>query len=272
MQAGGLSRCDYEGIIWEYVNQTESDFFYNEIFVGECYMDGGISISDGDVIVDAGSNIGLFSLFCLCRADNIKLYSVEPLPPLFEVLQRNLKSYMKRNQITLVKAGLGEKHQDEVEFHYVGSAPGESTRYLMERNTQQDILRSSMKMQLSSPTETALQSLESPQCERQKRKACIEELDTSDETGALAPPDASCSSCGEGLAGGAVRQLLASAIEDAGDTSDSDDCTAYRCSLRTLPEIMTMGLNTEGQKADWVVDLLKVFMTFLLRVVGSPPS
>jgi hypothetical protein len=34
---------------------------------------------------------------------------------------------------------------------------------------------------------------------------------------------------------------------------------------------MAMGLNTEGQKADWVVDLLKVFMTFLLRVVGSLP-
>lgn len=243
MQVGGLSRCDYEGIIWEYINQAESDFFYHEIFVGECYIDGGITITDGDTIVDAGSNIGLFSLFCLCRADNIKLYSIEPIPPLFEVLQRNMKSYMKRNEIILVKAGLGDHHQDDVEFHYFCSSPGESTRHLIERKAQQDILNASINRQLLRHKDTR----QFPQDENLKRRAGID-ID------------------GEEFDGDSFDNLRTVAMRDT-DGDSSENCVTYTCALRTLPEIMAMGPSYKEaiieskspHEAEWIIDLLKVF-------------
>jgi hypothetical protein len=90
----GLSISKEYGILnkslyYEHINQNESDFIFNEIFVQRKYLQHGISLTpnryrdinmdndryndvDSDrvndneelVILDVGANIGLFSLFC----------------------------------------------------------------------------------------------------------------------------------------------------------------------------------------------------------------
>ena len=46
-----------------HLNRNETDYIYNEIFVLQAYLRHGITVSDGDCIVDAGANIGLFTVF-----------------------------------------------------------------------------------------------------------------------------------------------------------------------------------------------------------------
>ena len=81
-------------IIWEYIDQNESEFLYYEIFINKSYF-SYITIKEGDLIIDAGANIGLFTIYCLEYFKNIKVYSIEPLLPIFNVLQRNLNHYIK---------------------------------------------------------------------------------------------------------------------------------------------------------------------------------
>lgn len=134
--SGGL--CSDEEIVWEYIDQQESEFLYHEIFVNKAYFNG-ITLNEGNIIVDAGANIGLFSLYCLSRVKNLKVCAFEPIKPIFDVLQRNLSSYFKnerKGDLKLFNAALGARNEGNQMFYYFPSAPGESTRHIIERNHQ----------------------------------------------------------------------------------------------------------------------------------------
>src|SRR6185503_8995681 len=63
---------------------------YNEIFTNEIYLRHGVAIKDRDCIIDVGANIGLFTLFANQRCKNLKFYAIEPVRPIFEILNANL--------------------------------------------------------------------------------------------------------------------------------------------------------------------------------------
>ena len=46
-----------------HLNKYETEYVYKEIFVDKCYLKHGITINDGDTVIDIGANIGLFTLF-----------------------------------------------------------------------------------------------------------------------------------------------------------------------------------------------------------------
>src|SRR3954454_22262055 len=64
----------------------EARILYREIFEMGVYTASGISIHEGDCVVDVGANIGLFSLMALQAGDCIRLFAVEPIPALHEPL------------------------------------------------------------------------------------------------------------------------------------------------------------------------------------------
>ncbi|WP_220634946.1 amino acid adenylation domain-containing protein [Georgfuchsia toluolica] len=72
-----------------HLNRNETDYIYNEIFVLQAYLRHGITIEDGDCIVDAGANIGLFTVFASRLARNLKVISFEPNPAAFACLKAN---------------------------------------------------------------------------------------------------------------------------------------------------------------------------------------
>ena len=45
------------------VSRLDLDFLYREIFDQKQYLQHGIHLQSGDVVLDCGGNIGLFSLF-----------------------------------------------------------------------------------------------------------------------------------------------------------------------------------------------------------------
>ncbi|MEO8156419.1 MAG: amino acid adenylation domain-containing protein [Betaproteobacteria bacterium] len=76
-----------------HLNKSETDYIYNEIFVLQAYLRHGISIRDGDCIIDAGANIGLFTVFASRLARNVRMLSFEPNPAAFACLKANAEAW-----------------------------------------------------------------------------------------------------------------------------------------------------------------------------------
>ncbi len=76
-----------------YINRSETDSMYREIFEDQSYLRHGIKLSEGACIFDVGANIGVFSLFAHHTCKDAKIYSFEPIPPIYEVLELNTSLY-----------------------------------------------------------------------------------------------------------------------------------------------------------------------------------
>jgi FkbM family methyltransferase len=73
------------------INSYETAFLYREIFEERTYLRHGLRIDPGAVIVDAGANIGLFSLFCLREAPDATIVAFEPAPHCAACFRHNLR-------------------------------------------------------------------------------------------------------------------------------------------------------------------------------------
>ncbi|GAA1540084.1 hypothetical protein GCM10009827_069300 [Dactylosporangium maewongense] len=75
--------------VWS-LNRSETEYLYREIFVDRVYLHpDGLDLPDSPVVVDAGANIGLFSLFAAGRWPGATVHAFEPVPEVFDVLCRN---------------------------------------------------------------------------------------------------------------------------------------------------------------------------------------
>ena len=63
-------------------------------------------IKNNSIIIDAGANIGTFSVFAAYLAPQGRVYSFEPVTGTFQILKRNAEDYP---QITCVNSGLGDE-------------------------------------------------------------------------------------------------------------------------------------------------------------------
>ena len=82
-----------DGSTVAHLNKHETDYIYNEIFVLQAYLRHGITIRDGDCIVDAGANIGLFTVFASRVARNLRIVAFEPNPAAFACLEANADAW-----------------------------------------------------------------------------------------------------------------------------------------------------------------------------------
>lgn len=72
------------------VNRGEARLLYEDLFRDRSYLQFGLTLNPSSTVVDVGANIGLFTLFAHLEAPNSKIYSIEPIPDLFEVLKANI--------------------------------------------------------------------------------------------------------------------------------------------------------------------------------------
>ncbi|SNT65894.1 methyltransferase, FkbM family/amino acid adenylation domain-containing protein [Asanoa hainanensis] len=72
------------------LNPPETDFMFDEIFTREVYLQHGIVLPRDACVIDAGANIGLFTLFAARRAPHGRIIAVEPAGPAAETLRINL--------------------------------------------------------------------------------------------------------------------------------------------------------------------------------------
>ncbi|MGH1493341.1 MAG: FkbM family methyltransferase, partial [Acidimicrobiales bacterium] len=97
------------------LNQYETDYLYNEIFVDEVYARHGVDIGDGATVVDVGANMGMFAMFAASRANNVKVVAVEPSPVMAPILKANMDAHVHESH--LVQAGMSE-HNGEAELSF----------------------------------------------------------------------------------------------------------------------------------------------------------
>ena len=76
-----------------HLNNSETDFMYQEIFEERTYLEHGIALDDNACVFDVGANIGLFTLFAGRASRNAVVYAFEPAPPVFDVLRANTELY-----------------------------------------------------------------------------------------------------------------------------------------------------------------------------------
>ncbi|MET9499262.1 FkbM family methyltransferase [Streptomyces sp. NPDC006552] len=78
--------------VW-HQNEAETRHFYEDIFDHRTYAKNGITIPDGATVFDVGGNIGLFTLFSHYEAKDVRVFTFEPAPPMFELLSRNVAEH-----------------------------------------------------------------------------------------------------------------------------------------------------------------------------------
>ncbi len=76
-----------------YLQKTTLDVVAREIFEENPYFRHGILVQDGDCIVDAGANIGMFLLYLNQFLQDAIVHAFEPIPETFEVLERNVQRH-----------------------------------------------------------------------------------------------------------------------------------------------------------------------------------
>lgn len=81
------------GLTIAHLNQNETNYLYEEIFVRQDYLLAHLNIRQGDCIVDVGANIGMFSLLVNLLAKNLTTYAIEPIKDTFDILQLNGSLY-----------------------------------------------------------------------------------------------------------------------------------------------------------------------------------
>jgi FkbH-like protein/FkbM family methyltransferase len=102
------------------LNKYETEYVYKEIFVDKCYLKHGITINDGDTIIDIGANIGLFTLFVNQYCKDPVVYSFEPSPVVYDLLAANSRVYGQR--VKTFNYGVSDKDKTAVFTFYENSS------------------------------------------------------------------------------------------------------------------------------------------------------
>ncbi|MBD2533812.1 FkbM family methyltransferase [Nostoc flagelliforme FACHB-838] len=121
------------------LGKEETEYIYQEIFIEQQYLQHGITINDGDCIVDVGANIGLFSIFLSQLHKSLKILAFEPVQPIFEVLQANVNLHSLDN-ISLQNYGLGSENISETVFTFYPNMAGNSTTRPLEKLAQREVM------------------------------------------------------------------------------------------------------------------------------------
>jgi iturin family lipopeptide synthetase A len=106
-----------DGSSVSHLNRNETHYLYDEIFVRQAYLRHGITIRDGDCIIDAGANIGLFTVFANRLARDLRVIACEPNPAAFACLKANADAWGAR--VTCLPVGLSrEDGQADLTFFH----------------------------------------------------------------------------------------------------------------------------------------------------------
>lgn len=107
-----------------YLDKFTAKWVVEEVFIENVYLLNGISINDGDTIFDVGANMGFFSYYASKQAKNLFIYTFEPVPKIFEVLEANLANISQN--VKNYNIGLSDE-KGEALIHYMPHSSGNSS-------------------------------------------------------------------------------------------------------------------------------------------------
>jgi 31-O-methyltransferase len=99
------------------LNAPEARATLHEICDDQLYLQAGVSISPGDVVLDIGANIGVFTLYA--AKQGAQVYAYEPMPATYGVLQQNVKAHGLGRLVHTRNVGLSDRMEERMMFHYL---------------------------------------------------------------------------------------------------------------------------------------------------------
>ncbi|KAI0437846.1 FkbM family methyltransferase [Xylaria telfairii] len=114
---------EFEKISCYSTSKGEASFIYKEIFEDGCYDIS--NLPEAPLVIDAGANIGLFSLYVKSKFPLSKIIAFEPAPETYEILRRNLELH-NISGVEALPFGLASKAGTE-KLTYFPKLPGNST-------------------------------------------------------------------------------------------------------------------------------------------------
>jgi FkbM family methyltransferase len=141
-------------------NLNETKFLYEEIFERKMYLQHGITLPPDACVVDAGANIGMFTLFASEHCPDGKIYAFEPIGPIYDSLRQNVAQC--RAQVKVFNLGLSDQ-ETTANFNYYPrySMMSGLSRYAnsqRELETVKQFLRTEEQMGNASAGEVLLQA------------------------------------------------------------------------------------------------------------------
>ena len=139
-----------DGSAVAHLNKNETEYIYHEIFALQAYLRHGITVNDGDVIVDAGANIGLFTVFMNRIARNLTTLAFEPNPAAFACLDANARAY--GSGVTCLPFGLSyeDKSADLTSFAGLSLLSG----FYADAATEREVVRAYVLNQQADSSDT----------------------------------------------------------------------------------------------------------------------
>lgn len=108
----------FDAIALHSINPWEVSFLREEV---GGYFANGVELAPGATVLDVGANVGVFSAAVYERLDgDVRIYAFEPLPPLYETLERNGRDFFG-GRLTALPFGLADS-EDELDFSYFPAA------------------------------------------------------------------------------------------------------------------------------------------------------
>lgn len=131
------------GMEVHYSSKPNLELLQRETFGDSLYLKHGIQVNEGDVIFDVGANIGFFVMFLNEHLENASVFSFEPIPDTYTLLDRNVRLH-NRLQLKLYNCGLSNEPGTATFTHYPKNdvcstmCPQGSTEY--RRNSRKFVL------------------------------------------------------------------------------------------------------------------------------------
>ena len=107
----------------------ETELMYNEIFVNKHYMYGGIAIDSGNMVIDIGANVGMFTMYLLRNFKGLTIHAVEPVPATYEILKHNVERYGDLGKVQMHNVAIGAHPDTETEIVMYPNMTGNSTMF-----------------------------------------------------------------------------------------------------------------------------------------------
>jgi FkbM family methyltransferase len=105
------------------MSRDEANFIYKEIFEDGCYDVS--NLPETPFVIDAGANIGMFSLYMKQKYPAAKILAFEPAPETYGILRRNLELH-NLSDVEALPLGLASAASTE-KLTYFPNLPGNST-------------------------------------------------------------------------------------------------------------------------------------------------
>jgi FkbM family methyltransferase len=91
------------------------------------YLEHGIEIHDGDIVLDVGANIGLFGIHAVQRFPAVRVLAFEPVPDIYQVLKQNAGRFGAGRLVALPLGVAGEPGRTR--FTFFPNSPALSTSH-----------------------------------------------------------------------------------------------------------------------------------------------